>query len=83
MGRAKRENTTVTPAILCGSPIFTEAMLVSSAILPDFTTVEAHYQDVFSKGMVIGWKCETKCEDKIARYQEVDHANELSLRLEK
>lgn len=66
------------PAVLGGDPMFTDTVPVSSATLPDFASVEAHYQDVYSTGMVTNWKYVKEYEEKMARYLEVDHVVAVS-----
>ena len=66
------------PAILGGSPIFSERLPISRATLPDFATVEDSYREVFSTGMITNWRYVKEYEDRMAEYLEVKYAVAVS-----
>ena len=66
------------PAILGGSPIFSERLPISKTTMPDFTAVEDSYRDVFSTGMITNGKYLAEYEDRMASYLGVDHAVAVS-----
>ena len=69
---------TSIPAILGGSPIFTDRLSISRTTLPDFATVEDRYKEVFSTGMITNGKYVEEYEYRMALYLGVMRAVAVS-----
>lgn len=66
------------PAILGGSPIFSESLPISQSTLPNFDEVSENYRDVFATGMITNHKYVEKYEETMASYLGVNHAVAVS-----